>query len=676
MGSSIAYALLVFAYLQPRLACSFGDAPTKRKRCEAMARGAGPETSAAAALHRVAGIAGENAVVAAPLSPVTSGLASVTAFLLVAKRDEPLQDGLSDLISEIESVCAGFVLGGTIVVLQFNGAGSIATQIVHSATHAPALLATSLVLHKSPSDVEALALTVASILVAWARPQLQTARLIPALHWVCHISQYTTMTSLWRAKTSSSRKTMMLSAAFGSLCACMILFALDGGRSSLVSAKIIPLCACQTILLFLTVDAVKYLDSPLILQLIVPFELLLTIAMSKPLFLVPVISLSLAALTAGCLGIYVFCRMEQRSDHRIPDSMDDNPLLPAVDQDEHPKSTVTLETSMSSKLLLLCLAILSIWPLTTWSVHKDASCKPFQCEQISLGRWWRPPARVAHVSPSAPAASKRKASLHANTETLGSIDLVVSFYDESPSDVLTELTFIRSLLPAANLTTYVYSKSATASLEELRDTLGADHVAYLPNVGREGGTYLDHIISHYDRQDFADHTLFTQAHLSYREIAERRLGALRSSTDYLHLAPYVPSECGLDQRVWFMLPRLREIVNYFNAAPNSFCHGRQLASWAAQFIVSRRKIMARTVEQYQTINTMIGAPEAHWIYADHVPEGWDWGGQGNNPGNNYFGHSLERAWPVIFGCDDVRIADECPDESADPLQCQCLNTSV
>lgn len=37
------------------------------------------------------------------------------------------------------------------------------------------------------------------------------------------------------------------------------------------------------------------------------------------------------------------------------------------------------------------------------------------------------------------------------------------------------------------------------------------------------------------------------------------------------------------------------------------------------------------------------------------------------------GHSLERAWPIIFSCSDPKMADECGDDVFDKEKCQCLD---
>lgn len=55
-----------------------------------------------------------------------------------------------------------------------------------------------------------------------------------------------------------------------------------------------------------------------------------------------------------------------------------------------------------------------------------------------------------------------------------------------------------------------------------------------------------------------------------------------------------------------------------------------------------------------------------------------WGpNDSGTPSNPAVGHSLERAWPFIFGCNVPEIAESCPDEKPEggwtKAGCQCLD---
>ncbi|ORY34129.1 hypothetical protein BCR33DRAFT_791192 [Rhizoclosmatium globosum] len=95
-----------------------------------------------------------------------------------------------------------------------------------------------------------------------------------------------------------------------------------------------------------------------------------------------------------------------------------------------------------------------------------------------------------------------------------SFDVVISYYKE---DILYLYecveTFkkhprIAAVNPDFRLILYVKSNVTEKSLSFIQDITEADEVIQLENVGREGHTYLHHIITHYD--NLADHTLFMQ----------------------------------------------------------------------------------------------------------------------------------------------------------------------
>ncbi|KPV78183.1 uncharacterized protein RHOBADRAFT_7895, partial [Rhodotorula graminis WP1] len=94
----------------------------------------------------------------------------------------------------------------------------------------------------------------------------------------------------------------------------------------------------------------------------------------------------------------------------------------------------------------------------------------------------------------------------------------------------------------------------------------------------------------------------------------------------------------------------------------------QLASWAAQFFVSRARIVANPRTKYARVKELLEAPLGHWLEGEGAS--FDWGGD-MGPSNPFFGHALERSWPVIFNCTDPGVADRCGDDVYDKDACQC-----
>jgi hypothetical protein len=107
-------------------------------------------------------------------------------------------------------------------------------------------------------------------------------------------------------------------------------------------------------------------------------------------------------------------------------------------------------------------------------------------------------------------SSQVHTSLHADL-LQRQFDIVLSYYNEEIPFVARFILYLRnvSTIQRLNPRFIVYNKNALMNISYLKDALLADTVITLPNLGREGGTYLTHIINNYDT--LANHTLFSQA---------------------------------------------------------------------------------------------------------------------------------------------------------------------
>ncbi|GAA5907430.1 hypothetical protein JCM6882_003859 [Rhodosporidiobolus microsporus] len=289
--------------------------------------------------------------------------------------------------------------------------------------------------------------------------------------------------------------------------------------------------------------------------------------------------------------------------------------------------------------------------------------------------------------------------------TAHTVDLVVSYYDELLARTKAHVDHIRGteFVRRRSSRVVVYNKGPRGE-EEIRAGLGleeTDEVVPLPNLGREGATYLKHILLHYNAtvsppvisnttgaanaasptslasasaslrvHTLADHTYFLQPHLAWENVALPRLDLVRPDTGFAHLGPYVKSECGYDARVRVDFPMLKELYNMFTGR---ICPPEgHLAAWSGQMVVSKRRILANPYAKYAMVDELMEAPEGHWIHHQWAPN------DANSPSNPAFGHSLERAWPVVFGCADVEIVESCPDDlatgEATAERCQCLDS--
>lgn len=94
-------------------------------------------------------------------------------------------------------------------------------------------------------------------------------------------------------------------------------------------------------------------------------------------------------------------------------------------------------------------------------------------------------------------------------------------YDEDPAAVNSTISRILSLssIPV-HYRVLIYTKDEVVNLGALEEQFPYAQVLQLPKVGREGQTYLHHILNRWD--DLACHTLFTQASVdNFDEVLHR-----------------------------------------------------------------------------------------------------------------------------------------------------------
>ncbi|GAA5897820.1 uncharacterized protein JCM6883_000831 [Sporobolomyces salmoneus] len=277
------------------------------------------------------------------------------------------------------------------------------------------------------------------------------------------------------------------------------------------------------------------------------------------------------------------------------------------------------------------------------------------------------------------------------------VDVVISYYDEPLPSVRDHLNGVRKVgfVRDRKERVIIYNKGPKEE-DEIRKGMELkkeDEVIVLENVGREGETYLKHILLMYNntisttpwpvaslddslsrplsqlrRTTLAAHTFFLQPHLAWGFIAAPRMELVGSDTGFAHLGPLVEGECGKDGRVGVEFPLWTQLFSMFRG---SLCPpGGQTMAWSAQFVVSRARILANPYRNYAYVDELMSAPEGHWIHNMWGPN------ESGGPSNPVFGHTVERAWPAMFDCADPKIAKECTDEVMDRGKCTCIDPGV
>jgi hypothetical protein len=261
-------------------------------------------------------------------------------------------------------------------------------------------------------------------------------------------------------------------------------------------------------------------------------------------------------------------------------------------------------------------------------------------------------------------------------------DIVLSHFTENPIDVRRDIEQIKMVPGIAQLNPRVilYAKGPIASpcpdpchqLDILREQVGADIVRPLPNVGRESDTYLTHIIDNFD--DLADHTLFGQATFHDPDVAFSRLRThFNSTVGALGLGPLSTCGChpcthhwGSPKEGWRRIPQIYSIFNEDFCPPEGL-----LLTFRGQFIVSRNRIRRNPRRKFnwmkQVLNNM-----THFVHEDYKDSNDFWFDSAKAADNPYFGHTVERSWLLMFGCNDVLIETECRDDDSS-TRCGCYD---
>ena len=261
----------------------------------------------------------------------------------------------------------------------------------------------------------------------------------------------------------------------------------------------------------------------------------------------------------------------------------------------------------------------------------------------------------------------------APSESQKSFDIVVSYHDESLPELISTLTSFLVLPNVASLSQRVvlYAKDSESPTSELQLnlTMGLPPttsvlVRELPNKGREGETYLHHILDNYDNATgLADHTLFLQAEMHDPWYMRPRITQyFVPKTGFLslwHMDTVCSSSASCrDHSPWTPDPAVLESV--FQAANNGSELVDMVTTYRGQFITSAPRIRANTKSMYEDLRQRFTNSEEE---------------------NPLWGYDLERLWGAVMQCPGGRrVGDRCPSMLSGMLgtvgeveDCQCVD---
>ena len=260
------------------------------------------------------------------------------------------------------------------------------------------------------------------------------------------------------------------------------------------------------------------------------------------------------------------------------------------------------------------------------------------------------------------------------------LDIIVSMYKEDPRDVKQQIDEILALEPVQNIeeiSTVIYVKDPKADVERIKAVTNATEVIQLANLGREGGTFLTHIVVNWEF--LARHTMFIQASMHSFEDAKNRISDyFVPTTGVLPLGFLEQCECASCKDPWDEERTFPRLPQLYSALNGQMCPKHITLSYLGQMLVSAKRIQSRPRKIYQHLRAVLESDMQHFIH-DDPRQDWAFA---DDPTEPYFGHTLERSWMLLWGCEDVRILKTCAgwgalgsrrlDGDADN-KCQCLD---
>lgn len=240
-------------------------------------------------------------------------------------------------------------------------------------------------------------------------------------------------------------------------------------------------------------------------------------------------------------------------------------------------------------------------------------------------------------------------------EAATDLDIVVSMYEEDPAGVNNTISRIRSLssIPS-NHRVLLYVKDEDANLAALEEQFPYAQIFKLPNIGREGQTYLHHILHGWD--DLARHTLFTQAEPDDFEEMLHRIDKHYVPETGMIVLSYVNVVCDCHfcaDPMWHDFSGV--IQKTFELANNRTC-GWFMLSYKGQFLSSAARVRGAGKEVYEYLYDGMTEPDS-WAHQDEYLRGQP---SPDTPNAPALGFTLERMWSGIMQCADPGVAARCP----------------
>ncbi|KAF2121944.1 hypothetical protein BDV96DRAFT_134442 [Lophiotrema nucula] len=260
-------------------------------------------------------------------------------------------------------------------------------------------------------------------------------------------------------------------------------------------------------------------------------------------------------------------------------------------------------------------------------------------------------------------------------------EVVISMYKEPIHDVVELIMNLKRMDSLAEAKFHIYVKDAGADAENIQQLTGADNVTQVANIGREGETYLYHILNSWDT--LAKHTVFLQADVhNPREFYPRirdYFDPERTGMLSLGFSGHTCNceSCG-DAFDWHdtagLFPKTYNRIygNSSSSSSSSQC-SNVLLSYKGQFIASAKRIRGIDKAIYSDLRDAFVNPES-WAHSDEYLQG-----RKDTMSQPQFGYTMERMWNLLLQCSGMEIAWKCSTLISGTRQggsfedCQCFD---
>ncbi|RMZ71673.1 hypothetical protein GMOD_00006814 [Pyrenophora seminiperda CCB06] len=255
------------------------------------------------------------------------------------------------------------------------------------------------------------------------------------------------------------------------------------------------------------------------------------------------------------------------------------------------------------------------------------------------------------------------------------VEIVLSMYKEPVDEVRKLINHLQNMPALSDAHVTIYIKDSGANNTYVKQQTGAHNVTTLPNIGREGETFLNHILNRW--HDLARQTIFLQAGIhNPREFYTHISNYYdRAQTGFLNLGwpgRLCDYENCSDRFGW--QDNLHFIPQIGKQMDNATIGEKVLLSYKGQFVVSAARIRGIKKDIYHGIWQAFVEGNS----SAHQPSNLQ--GRPDSMSAPDLGYTVERLWNLLFQCSSVDVGWKCPTllsgwrVGGDISDCQCFDT--